>query len=674
MPHSRAAFLLSFLCVFAATSDVEAARRRAARHPSITTNVLYTQGGYADRTSVVQGSSINFHIATSSTPFAVEIVNLASPDTVLRTVPNLTSAARDCTGLSSDGCGWPVTMTLDVPANWPSGYYAARFPTGLGQKYIFFVVAPAAPGSTAKTVVAVSTHTYLAYNSFGNLNVYPSNSPNRVGEVSYDRPYHDNSGLGRFPRWDKQFLDFATANNIAIEVVTDSDLEDPTLLAQYNLLVLIGHSEYWTATARANVETFSANGGHIAVFGGNTMWWQVRLADEGRTMLAYKDAARDPLNGINDSLLTVNFYAEPVNRPENLVVGASFRHGGYTNRARNLPIEQRVGYTVTDATSWVFEGLNLQPGAQFGKLAAGAETDGVLFNCGTNGLAATPDGSDGTPLNYRILATVPAEAGYGTIGLFTNAQGGVVFNAGTQDWANALTADPVVAAMTRNVLRRLGAGERFQYDPVQSAVRLRDTFNCAMPMADLLPGWRGEEAGLKVASSCAYEGPSGLEIGGDLRTFISRNLAPTGTPVSMLHSRFYINTDRVTGGDSYGLYILTMRRGTTVTRVARVELDPTDKEVRLVQYNPDGSTGNRSDWVKLGSGWHSVEVGWRSPGALTFRIDGGTELTVDNPHAGQTVNEVQLFVPSDPAGTNGRLCIDALAAGLEPIAAVAPLR
>jgi hypothetical protein len=674
MPHPRAVVLLSLLCVFAATSDVEAARRRAARHPSITTNVLYTQGGYADRTSVAQGSSINFRIATSSTPFAVEVVNLASPDTVLRTIPNLTSAPRDCTGLSSDGCNWPVTMTLDVPANWPSGYYAARFPTAFGVKYIFFVVKAAVPGSTAKTLIAVSTHTYLAYNLFGNLNVYPSNSPNRIGEVSYDRPYHDNAGLGRFPRWDKQFLDFTVANNIPIEVATDSDLEDPTLLARYNLLVLIGHSEYWTATARANVETFSANGGHIAVFGGNTLWWQVRLADQGRTMLAYKEAARDPLNGINNSLLTVNWFTEPVNRPENLLFGASFRHGGYTNRARNLPVEQRVGYTVTEPTSWVFEGLNLQAGAQFGKLAAGAETDGVIFNCGGNGLALAPDGSDGTPLNYHILATVPAEAGYGTIGLFTNAQGGVVFNAATQDWANALTADPIVAGMTRNVMRRLSSGERFQYDPVQSTVRVRETFNCAMPMPDLLPGWRGEEAGVKLTSSCAYEGPTGLEVSGDFRTFISRNIAPTANVTSTLHSRFYINVDAVTGGDTYGLYILSFRQGTTVTRVARVELDPKDKEVRLVQYNPDGTTGNRSDWVKLGAGWHSVETGWRSPGVLTFRVDGGTELTIDNPHAGQVVNEVQLFVPADTAGKNGRLCVDALAAGLDPIPAVAPLR
>jgi hypothetical protein len=673
MSMSRAAVLLLGLCSVTATFEVEAARRRSARHPSITPNPVYAQGGYGDRISVVQGSSIDLHIASGSSPFTVEIINLAN-DSVMRTIPNVTSEARNCTGLSSDGCDWPVTATVDIPANWPSGYYAARFPTTLGTRYIFFVVRAAVPASTAETLVVVSTHTYLAYNSYGNLNIYPSNSPNRVGVVSFDRPFHDDSGRGRFRRWDKPFVDFLTLNNIPYEVATDSDLEDPTLLGRYNLVVLVGHSEYWTATARANIEAFHANGGHIAVFGGNTMWWQVRLADDGRTMIAYKAAALDPLTGTDNARVTVNWFDAPLFRPENLLFGASFRHGGYTNRDDSVPVEQRNGYTITDPTSWVFNGLGLPAGTIFGKLAAGAETDGTLFNCGMNGLAGAPDGSDGTPLNYHILATVRAEAGYGTIGLHTNAQGAVVFNTGTQDWAIALQTDPVVAIITRNVLTRLSSGERFPYDPVQSSVRMRDTFNCAMPRPGILPGWRGEEAGLKVTPACAYEGPAGLELGGTARIFISRNFAPTDNTTSTLHSRFYINADAVTGGDPYGLYVLTLRRGLTVTRVARVELDPKDKEVRLVQYNADGTTGNRSDWVPLGSGWHSVQAGWRSPGLLTLEVDEGAEATIDNPVAGQMVNEVQLFVPADSAGTNGRLCIDALATALEPVPAVAPLR
>jgi hypothetical protein len=680
MLRLRSAVLLSLLCAVLVTLDAAAAtRRRSAGHPRIPTNPLYTQGGYADRTSVPQGGSINLRIATAQSPFTLEIVNLADEDTVVRSIPGVVSQARDCTGLSSDGCNWPVTATLDIPMSWPSGYYAARFPVSddddVETNYIFFVVREAQP--TAPTLVIVSTHTYQAYNSFGNLNVYPSNSPARVPVVSLDRPYHDNFGLGRFPRWDKPFLDFLTGNEIPFAVATDSDLEDPALLPGYELLVLVGHSEYWTSTARANVEAFNAAGGHIAVFGGNTMWWQVRLEDSGRKMVVYKSAAQDPLNGVNNPLVTVNWFAPPVYRPENLLFGASFRNSGYTNRDRNMPLEQRKPYTVTDASSWVFEGTGLQEGAQFGRIAAGGEVDGALFNCDGNGLAAEVEGSDGTPLNFHVLATVPAEEGYGIVGIYTNAQGGAVFNAASQDWSLALASDPAVTRITRNVLQRLSTGERLVYDPVQSTVRMRELFNCPMPAPRVLTGWRGDENALALTSRCAYEGPTGLELGGTGAIAIARTFSPTANYVSNLETRFYINADNVTGTKTDALLLFHFRHVQPIPipeRVARVELDRAQKRVRLVQYNPDNLAGGSTDWLSIAGGWHSVQAGWRSPGTLTLQVDNGPELTLNNPNAGQVMNELMLTVPGDPDGTNGFLCVDALAAGMAKLPEVAGLR
>ena len=127
-------------------------------------------------------------------------------------------------------------------------------------------------------------------------------------------------------------------------------------------------------------------------------------------MVVYKSAALDPENGVNNSVVTVNWFAPPVYRTENLLFGASFRNSGYANRDRSIPVEQRNPYTVTDASSWVFEGTGLQEGATFGRVAAGGEVDWTLFNCDGNGLAAEVDGSDGTPLNFHVPATVPGEA------------------------------------------------------------------------------------------------------------------------------------------------------------------------------------------------------------------------------------------------------------------------
>jgi hypothetical protein len=44
--------------------------------------------------------------------------------------------------------------------------------------------------------------------------------------------------------------------------------------------------------------------------------------------VCYRDAAEDPLAGINDALVTVEWTSRPVNRPENALTGTSFRRGG----------------------------------------------------------------------------------------------------------------------------------------------------------------------------------------------------------------------------------------------------------------------------------------------------------------------------------------------------------
>ncbi|HEX8172606.1 MAG TPA: N,N-dimethylformamidase beta subunit family domain-containing protein [Thermoanaerobaculia bacterium] len=663
---ATAALLLASILAPAA-----AARRRAVQSPPPATNPLYTQGGYADRMSVLQGGTIAFHISSGVAPFTLQIVNLVQPDTVLATIPNLTAPVRDCTGLYDVGCKWPVTATFTIPASWPSGYYAARIPTTGGTRSIFFVVRAAHP--SAPILMIAATNTYQAYNAFGNRSVYPSNSPERSFKVSFDRPFAEADGLGRFPRWEQFFAQWMKSENRPFDLATDSDLEDPTLLTPYRVVVIAGHSEYWTKTARENLERYSANGGHIAIFGGNTMWWQARLENDGRTLVVYKAAAPDPENGKHDDIVTVNWFDEPVNRPENLITGASFRYGGYVNRGVALTAP-RIGYTVTDPTSWVYEGLTVTAGTPFGAIAAGEESDGALFNCGGNALAAAVDGSDGTPRNFHIVATVPAAAGYGTVGYYVNAMGGAVFNAGTQNWPVALATDPVVQTITRNVLNRFLAGP-LVYDPVSDPARTRDTFNCPLPAADVIPGWRGEEGKAQPTARCAYEGPTGLDLHGDPRVLLARNFAPTFNTTSTVNLRLYVNADNMTRTDAaFGFLTLQLRKNRVNSRVARIDVDPATKSVRIVTFLANGNTASRGDWIALGSGWHSLQMSWHSPGAVTLQVDSGAVSTLQNSDATQVVNEAQLFYPAaESAGSTAYLCVDAFAAGVEPQPAVAPL-
>ena len=676
--------VLTALAMLASALDADAAgRRRAISHPEPPFDLAATEGGYADRTSVEQGSPIHLHIATSVSPFTLSIVNLADPSRVL-TTRRLTSAPRNCSGRSGEGCGWPVTATIDVPASWPSGYYAAKFPTSFGERNIIFVVRDSLPASYSDIVVISPTHSYQAYNAYGGKSFYPDMWPARAVKVSLDRPYAQNAGLGRYPEWEQHFTDWMERENRRFEVITDADMEDPTILSRYELAILVGHSEYWTSSARANLDAFSRNGGHVAIFAGNTMWWQVRLEENGRTLVGYKQLADyDPVTPTAAHLVTTNFFSDPVNQPENRVIGASFRNGGYANRTDDLtkfemkPVGQRTPFRVAKASHWAFQGTGLRDGDLFGREVAGLEVDGVVFNCDRERNIIGPDGSDETPLNYHILAVVPASSGWGTLGMYVNQAGGAVFNAATQGWVGGLDSNETIQRITRNVLDRLGTGARQMYDPEQSAIVAQDTFNCA-PTLIAQPGWRGDAGRGMQTEACAYEGPGGLELSGAQEIALSRAISPAGSARSHVELRFYIKADEAAQRTVNPMPVVTVRNrsGGAMQQVAMVELDASGpaKRIRIARRSPAGEFAASANWIELTPGWHLVEATWRSPGMLELTVDGGPKVTLDNPFGGQSANEMVIELSKPEISTAGRVCIDAIAAATQKIGGVAPLK
>ena len=663
--HSRKFALL--LTALLATTPLLAQRHRAVLPfnpgaPEPETH-SFAEGGYADATSVAQGGFISFYISNKINPFTVSIVNLANPDVTLTTLPNLVSPQPDCTGNWENGCGWHVTQTLFIPQTWPSGYYDARFTTFNGPKHIIFAVKAANPGSTSPILVIQPTNTYQAYNAYGGKSTYPTGSPNRATTVSFNRPYDDQNGLGIYRLWEMPFVYWMASEGRRFEVATDSDLEDPTLLSHYKLVVIVGHSEYWSATARQNIETFSHNGGHIALFSGNNMWFQTRLTNSGRTLVAYKDASADPG--------TANWYDWPAYNPENLIFGLSYRSGGYANKVDDpnvfdtKPLADRVGYTVADPNSWIFQNTNATAGSMFGAGASGLEVDGTRYNCSANDpLNMTVDGSDGTPLNFHIVATTPSEYGHGVIGYYVNAGGGMVFNAGTRDWAQALGTDPVVTQITRNVLDRLSTGQRQVYDQVTSNVKTQETFNCPQPATAPLPGWRGDAGQAKPTSSCAHEGAAGLQMSGTDGVQIARNFAPTNNGLAVVQASAYINADNVTGPLNAPFTLFALQNHQLPSgnnqRLAVVEMNVTSsgRQLRLVQQASDNSVEARSAFVNVPSGWTKVQLSWSSPGTVSLQVGDAAPVTLNNVHPNETVSELVVAFPRDPQLGYGSMCVD----------------
>jgi hypothetical protein len=414
---------------------------------------------YPGSTSVVQGGDLDLHLSDDSgagvdaSVVVTEFVSgreMARADVRVEAHPSPADPGADR--------GWPVGFTLRVPESWPSGLYAADVHPGTpGRSRALFAVRSVRPGSDARILVSIPFPTFHAYAwaSVPGASPYWNEQPDRGRRVSLHRPSPEG------PRWEAPILRWLARSGFAVEYCSGFDLHhDPALLEPYGLLVCIGHDEYWSARMRDAAEGFLATGGNIAFFTGNTCWWQFRLEDGGRTFVCHRDAAEDPLAGVDDALVTVEWSSSPVNRPENSLTGVSFRRGA--GCWLDLDVMAGTAWTACFADHWAFEGTGLADGEAFGARTVGYETDAadVVTEHGVPRATCR----DGTPPTFVVLATADlagwrrwGQGGAATMGVFRAPGGGTVFNAATIGWGSGLGSppDPVIDRITRNVLTRL---------------------------------------------------------------------------------------------------------------------------------------------------------------------------------------------------------------------------
>ena len=145
----------------------------------------------------------------------------------------------------------------------------------------------------------LTTNTYAAYNFWGGRSLYAYHSMERLraSRVSFDRPGLGYYGHSTFERWERQFVQWAEANGIALEYACNYDLEaHREILACYSLVIGVGHDEYWSGPMRTNAEAYVAAGGNFALFSGNSVCWQVRFDIV---------ASKPNQNGLSPSFATV---------------------------------------------------------------------------------------------------------------------------------------------------------------------------------------------------------------------------------------------------------------------------------------------------------------------------------------------------------------------------------
>jgi hypothetical protein len=498
--------------------------------------------GYPERLSYLPGEDVIFHCSAICKSYSVEITRVGlSREVVWRRDHIPGQAYPTPADAYANGCGWPPAFSLRIGEGWRTGFYEVtlRGDDIQGEEAIshaFFVVRSANPGRDNAILLVLSTNTYNAYNRWGGHCLYTG-----ATQVSFARPLErgyvfrpEAAYQGRaasveaepdpthrrvqeylrankyplwivsagWPNWERRFVRWAESNGYQVDYAVNADLEfHPELLGHYQLMISMGHDEYWSWGMRDAVDAFVADGGNVAFFSGNTCFWQVRYEDDGRTMVCFKDKAheQDPVMGTERQHLMSGIWSDPLTgRPENLTTGLSFTRGGYVRMGYGVP-RSSGAYTIYRPDHWAFAGTGLCYGdlLGLGSFVVAYEVDGCEFTL-QNGLPV-PTHADSTPESFTILGASPAHLlsitstvceappplwasidppgdlelfamllfgdaspenvakiahGNAVLGCFT--RGGTVFNVGSADWAYGLDDNALIQQVTRNVLDRLG--------------------------------------------------------------------------------------------------------------------------------------------------------------------------------------------------------------------------
>lgn len=432
--------------------------------------------GYFHRLSYLPGETAELHLSSSAKTVSLAVERIGAKNEVVYQQASISTTVQKIPDrASSDGCKWSVGHNFPIGDEWTSGYYQATLVTqGNEEKKpstskLFFVVRSATPGQQTKILLQLSTNTYNAYTNWGGHSLYSYHDRDGVQghRVSFDRPLRS-----QFFNWEVHFVKWAELNGYHLDYAVNSDLEfHPEILDHYNLVLSVGHDEYWSAPMRDNLEAYIAKGGNVAFFSGNTCCWQVRSEENGRALTCWKQGyVFDPhFRTTEHKLLSTAWGHHLVQRPENELTGVGFLWGGY-HKSHGQFMDGSGAYTVHRPEHWIFAQTNLKRNNQFGgkDTIVGYECDGCEMSW-KDGLPF-PTTKDGTPESFTILGTCPARwapgdsywydrfpkdrIGAAVMGLYT--RGGTVFTAGSTDWAHGLRGnDPSVTQITKNILDRL---------------------------------------------------------------------------------------------------------------------------------------------------------------------------------------------------------------------------
>jgi hypothetical protein len=300
--------------------------------------------GYSSQVSLVPGQTLELHVSTRpARRYQVQIFRMGfykgQGGRLVACIPGPRCSTRTIAGRQRELSGpdpgtgmvretWPVSSRFRIPKNWVSGYYMAKLVLAEGGQWpklghsavVPFFVRQAPSAKPSKILVISSVATDQAYNNWGGKSLYDFNSiDGRANHVSFDRPYA--TSLLFFEQKLLMFLE--KQKTLDLSYATDVDVQrDPGSLLRHRLVIVSGHNEYWSKQMRDAYENARDHGVNLAFFGGNIGDWQIRWADNNRTIVEYKSSALDPDQ--NQAEKTDRFMLLKPPRPQCQLLGTQF--------------------------------------------------------------------------------------------------------------------------------------------------------------------------------------------------------------------------------------------------------------------------------------------------------------------------------------------------------------
>ncbi len=421
--------------------------------------------GYCWPLSARPGESISFRLSHQGEAVASIQRHTSTSETVDSTeVHTLSFTAQHQVASTTawrDGCGWDETFRLTVPPEWTSGIYSATCtdPTG-GRCAIPFVVR-AGDDRRSRIALLANVNTWLAYNGWGGRSKYSG-----LARTSFLRPMPAAApnGDAHLTRGELWVLGWLESQGHSPDVVTDIDFHDDGCdPAQYPLLVVGTHPEYWTPQMYDRLASYLDAGGSLAYLGGNGVF-ETGEYDDDRTAMVFRLGVE---GGPREAAL---FRVQ--GRPERSLLGVATERcavpgSPYVVRSAGHPLFEGTGLSDGDLVGAV--GLNRHHSGGTGNGAAsGWEVDtsrgpgatGVPSSCDLVE-AQLPVGGvppSALPAGLVVLAEgVPDGTGPGAdMTYYDHPGGGFVFSAGSLTFGGSLVVDAALGTLVHNVVHRAG--------------------------------------------------------------------------------------------------------------------------------------------------------------------------------------------------------------------------